>query len=150
VSYEHSQQGRWIQALLGGAIIVVVGAAALLDGPAWVRGVLILAAAIYYWLLITFGRLEVRIEAQVIAVSFGRGWPHRVIPLATVTAVAARRGRWWYGWGIRRIPSGWLWNVWGLDFVEIRHAGDKIFNVGTDEPLALVAAINQGIDPSVP
>ena len=59
------------------------------------------------------------------------------------------KGKWWYGWGIRRIPSGWLWNVSGLDGVEFRLESGKAFSVGIDEPDALVAAVTPWIPRAV-
>jgi hypothetical protein len=46
-----------------------------------------------------------------------------------------------YGWGIRWIPGGWLWNVSGLDGVELVLVNNRRFRVGTDEPEQLAAAI---------
>jgi hypothetical protein len=58
-------------------------------------------------------------------------------------ASAARivRNRWWYGFGIRLIPHGSLWIVWGLDAVELNLVTGKVLRIGTDEPGALLAAI---------
>ena len=41
---------------------------------------------------------------------------------------------WIYGWGIRWIPGGWLWNVSGLDGVELALVSGRRFRIGTDEP----------------
>ena len=49
--------------------------------------------------------------------------------------------RWWWGWGVRYYGQGWLYNVSGLDAVEIRLKSGKHIRIGTDEPEALVAEI---------
>jgi hypothetical protein len=51
------------------------------------------------------------------------------------------RNKWWYGWGIRLTPHGWLFNVGGLDAVELELASGRKFRIGTDEPQGLLNAI---------
>ena len=43
------------------------------------------------------------------------------------------RNSWWYGWGIRLTPHGWMWNISGLDAVELTYRNGKKFRIGTDE-----------------
>lgn len=50
---------------------------------------------------------------------------------------------WYYGWGIRLPPHGWLFNVSGLDAVEIELAFGRTFRVGTDRPGELAEAIQK-------
>ena len=38
---------------------------------------------------------------------------HNIIGISQV------RNKWYYGWGLRGIPGGWMFNVWGLDDVEL-------------------------------
>jgi hypothetical protein len=51
------------------------------------------------------------------------------------------RNKWYHGWGVRKIPGGWMYNVWGLDAVELELASGKKFRIGTDEPQDLAAAL---------
>ena len=57
--------------------------------------------------------------------------------------VDARRVRnsWWHGWGIRKVQRGWMYNIAGYDAVELELRSGKVFRIGTDEPGALLAAI---------
>jgi hypothetical protein len=59
-----------------------------------------------------------------------------------VSAWQAVRNPWYVGWGIRMGPSGVVWNVSGLDAVELA-LSEKRFRIGTDEPEALVEAITR-------
>jgi hypothetical protein len=52
------------------------------------------------------------------------------------------RNRWYYGWGIRITPRGWLYNVSGLDAVELALKNGKCVRIGSDEPHALARAID--------
>ncbi len=51
------------------------------------------------------------------------------------------RNRWYYAWRIRYIGTDWLYNVAGLDAVEIILTSGTRTRSGTDEPAALVAAL---------
>jgi hypothetical protein len=48
---------------------------------------------------------------------------------------------WYYGWGIRLTPTGWLWNVSGLARVEVQFDDGHRFRVGSDEPNRLAEAL---------
>lgn len=73
--------------------------------------------------------------------AFGWGWPRRVIDVADITAFRPVRNKWWYGFGIRVISGGWMYNVWGLDAVELDLASGRKFRIGTDETIDLAAAL---------
>ena len=83
------------------------------------------------------------IDQSAIQLAFGPGWPRKSIRLAEVRGAEPVRNRWWYGWGIRITPHGWLWNVSGLDAVEVLLASGRRTRIGTDEPQELTAAIRQ-------
>ncbi|HEC09816.1 MAG TPA: hypothetical protein ENI86_09655 [Acidimicrobiales bacterium] len=95
----------------------------------------------------TFGRLTVVVEPEVVKVWFGPGWIRRTIPVSQIRAVRPVRNRWWYGWGIRRIPGGWMFNVSGLDAVELDLTTGTHFTIGTDEPEALAETIRGVLPP---
>ena len=52
---------------------------------------------------------------------------------------------WYYGWGIRLTPRGWLFRVSGFNAVEIKFRKGKRFRIGTDVPQELEEAIRQTI-----
>ncbi len=53
------------------------------------------------------------------------------------------RNSWWYGWGVRKVPGGWMYNVWGYDAIELELASGKVFRIGTDDPDGLLAALTE-------
>ena len=69
----------------------------------------------------------------------------RAIRLFDIAEARAVRNRWWYGWGIRLTPHGWMFNISGLDAVEIEYTNGRKFRIGTDEPNELEEAIMQAI-----
>jgi hypothetical protein len=88
-----------------------------------------------------FSRLEVTVHDGLIVAAFGFGRPHREIELADVTAVRQVRNTWIQGWGVRKVSRGWMYNVWGLDAVEIELSSGKVFRIGTNDPENLLAVI---------
>ena len=72
---------------------------------------------------------------------FGPGlWTYR-LPLDQIENVATVRNQWWQGFGIRKGPGFWLYNVSGLDAVELRLKSGDVRRIGTDDPHGLAAAL---------
>jgi hypothetical protein len=133
--YAHTQVG-W---LVGGTLApVVVAGAAVLSGSV-IAGAGILALAVAIGLL--FGTLTVRVSGKELTLRFGVGLVRKRVDLGQVTACRAVRNPWYYGWGIRWIPGGVLYNVSGFSAVELALAGGRRLRVGTDEPEALLTAL---------
>jgi hypothetical protein len=88
-----------------------------------------------------FCTLTVRIGGGEIECRFGPGLISKHIPLAAVRGARPVRTEWYQGWGIRLTSDGWLFNVSGLDAVEVELADGKRIRIGTDEPQTLAAAI---------
>jgi len=88
-----------------------------------------------------FATLTVEVDREAVRLHFGVGLVRKSIPLAHVSAWQAVRNPWYWGWGIRLTPCGVLWNVSGLEAVELALPGGRRFRLGTDEPEALVSAI---------
>ncbi len=127
--YKHTQNG----ALMIGASLVAAGFVfyyLLNGGPLWLWIVLALTAAMG----IVFSSLTVTIDDTHITAAFAPGWPRLSVPLTDIAEVRSVRNPWYYGWGIRLTPQGTLYNVSGLDAVEIRTKKGKAFRIGTDEP----------------
>jgi hypothetical protein len=91
----------------------------------------------------SFRSLTVEVDDDEIRLQFGDGPIRKSIALADVTGVKTTRTSPLSGWGMRFIGGGWLYNIYGLDAVELSLAGGKRVLVGTDEPDILAAAINE-------
>lgn len=101
--------------------------------------------AIELILLILFSTLNVRIEDKNLIVKFGIGVIKRKFNLDDIESCKAVKNTWYYTWGIKIIPNGWLFAVSGFKAVELKLRTGKIFRVGTDEPQELEKAINKAI-----
>ena len=122
------------------AFAVVVSAIAFTADTA--AGWLVLAPFVgILAVVVVFSRLTVTVTSGLVTAAFAWGWPRRRVELATVRAVHRVRNKWYYGWGIRKVPRGWMFNVWGLDAVELELESGKVFRIGTDEPDELVGTL---------
>ena len=100
----------------------------------WVTGLLVVV-------LLNFCTLTVTVSDGWLDCRFGLGLIWRRIRLSDVQLAEPVRNKWYYGWGIRLTPYGWLWNVSGLDAVEVTFANGRKFRIGTDDPEPLLTAI---------
>jgi len=104
----------------------------------WILSAASVILIVTAWL---FSSLSVEVADGEVRVRFGPGWPRRTIPVSDIHGASKVRNSWWYGWGIRYTPHGWLYNVQGLDAVELDLAGGRQFRIGTDEPRELARAV---------
>jgi hypothetical protein len=88
-------------------------------------------------------RLTVVVDARVVTASFGWGWPRRSIERSEIESMVQVRNSWWHGWGIRKVSRGWMYNNAGRDAIELRLRSGRVFRVGTDQPVELVAAVTR-------
>jgi hypothetical protein len=132
--YRHTQTG-WV--ILGvAAALIALGWATL---PPGVPAAPMLLIAVLVALL--FGTLTVEVDHEAVRLRFGVGLVRKRLPLRDVQAWREVRNPWYCGWGIHAAPGGVLWNVSGLDAVELTLDGGRHFRIGSDEPADLAAAI---------
>ena len=143
MTYGHTQTAYWpwVAALVGIVVLAIVfGASDNFDGSNLaILLVLLLVVAAGF----VFARLTVTVDPVSVVAAFGVGWPRRQIAVGDIVAVRTVRNSWWYGWGLRKIPGGWMYNVSGYDAIELELRSGKVFRIGTDEPDALLAALPQ-------
>ena len=143
MNYKHKQIGYLIIAIfLIVELWIWIGYKILvsLDYIAFILGscVVLVPLALFYF-------LTVEIKEGFLHVRFGIGLIRKKFKLLDIVAVNVITNKWYYGWGIRMLENGWLYNVSGLDAVEIKMNNGKIYRIGTDESEKLQAAINGSI-----
>ncbi|MBW2636587.1 MAG: hypothetical protein JRC86_03500 [Deltaproteobacteria bacterium] len=137
--YRHTQRGTWFLALFAITIFIMVLISSF-QGWRWTSAIVLVILLIIAFL---FPSLTVEVGDGRIGCWFGSGLIRKKFDLAEITEVKAVRNRWYYGWGIRYTPQGWLFNISGLDAVELTFRSGKRFRIGTDEPDKLLLAISQ-------
>ena len=153
--YKHRQTG-WVFWIPLGAVVLGFGVAAYISHQRGLSGSLIamnfgLPAGVLLIALVLFGSLTVKVDDQLVDIRFGPGLIGKRLRLADVQSCRPVRNRWWWGWGIRRIGRGqWLFNVSGLDAVELSMKNGKRYRIGTDEPQRLCEVIQSKLPKTVP
>jgi hypothetical protein len=135
-TYHHTQPATAI--LLVCLAIAAVGAAIT-----WRTGHLSLVPMLIllFVLGIVFHSLTVEVGGGELRWHFGPGlWTYR-LALDEISSVSIVRNKWWNGFGIRMAPGFRLYNVSGLDAVELRLKSGDIRRIGTDDPHGLAAAL---------
>ena len=134
--YRHTQRGTL-------TIILCLAFAAFDAAIVWRSGQWPAAfvAVVLVAIAVVFSSLTVEISETELRWYFGPGfWSYR-LPLDDIEAVAAARNRWWNGFGIRMRPGFRLYNVSGLDAVELRLKSHEVRRIGTDDPQGLMKAL---------
>ncbi len=94
----------------------------------------------------TFARLTVTVDDQMIRIQFGVRIIRKNFPLKEIEAYRVVKNPWYYGWGIRFTPRGWLFNVSGFSAIELQMKNGKRYRIGTDDPDNLAAALDETLN----
>ena len=139
--YEHTQPGYAIGSIFIGTGLLIVLAMFTAEGQSAsvVTGVL----GLMFIGAVLFSSLTVSVTRATLKFYFGPGFWSKRIPVGDITSIRVVQNSWWYGWGIRYTPHGWLYNVSGLQAVEIEIEGDRSIRIGTDKPERLKKALLQ-------
>jgi hypothetical protein len=109
---------------LGGKAALFLPIALALGGIGWV-----------------FSSLTVEVSATELTWFFGPGLWRKSIERDEIVSAIPVRNEWWWGWGIHLTPRGWLYNVSGMEAVEIVLRSGKMLRIGSDEASALADAL---------
>ena len=135
--YHHTQRGILIVFVC--LALALLNAAIIWRSGQWSAAIILITLIA---VALVFSSLTVEINGKELRWYFGPGfWIYR-LPLDEIETVAAVRNHWWNGFGIRMRPGFRLYNVSGLDAVELRLKSGDVRRIGTDDPQGLSAALN--------
>jgi hypothetical protein len=137
VVYRRTQFGTVTVIAVGAAVALLAVLSALTGRHPVTVAVLLLLVAV----LGMFCCLTIEIDRWQLRCFFGPGLIRRTIAVHEIVSAQPVRNRWYYGWGIRLTPTGWMFNVSGLDAVELGLASGARFRIGTDRPGEVIAAL---------
>jgi len=140
--YHHTQIGYLTIIALAIALLF----SALLMAVAGIHWIAIVVLAILAICLVLFATLTVTIEGDILEIRFGPAIIRKKFSLKEIETCQVVKNPWYYGWGIRLTPQGWLYNVSGFYAVEIKMNDGKKYRIGTDVPNELEKAIRQAIE----
>jgi hypothetical protein len=98
---------------------------------------------VFTFLVVTlFYRMKTVVENGRLTVSFGIGLIRKSVDLNDVQEAKFVINPWYYGWGIRYIPNGRLYNLSGSEAVELsfRSTG-RVIRIGSPSARQLLAEI---------
>jgi hypothetical protein len=113
------------------------------DRPMGTNGYIIVTVICILIYFLFYG-LTTKITSDTITVSFGVGLIRKKIQLKRVNTVDTIKSPWYYGWGIRIIPNGTLYNISGTDGVELKfNDTNRIIRIGTKDSSTLKKEIEK-------
>jgi hypothetical protein len=80
-----------------------------------------------------------------VTVSFGIGLIKRSISVEQMQEISIVKNPMYYGWGIRMIPNGWLYNISGADAVELQLKTGRVVRIGSKDPNGLAEAVRRAV-----
>lgn len=143
--YTSKQVAAWafvIAGLVGAVGLALLATFAPAGRPEAIVGVVMLGVAL---LVANFAVLRVRVSDADVSWSFARFIGRRV-PLADIRGAEVRHSPWYWGWGIRWTPRGWLWRSHGLDVVWLQLTNGKEIGIGSSDPKRLAHAIRERLE----
>ena len=143
--YQHTQIGYLIIIALAIGLLFIACLMAVY-GFNWIAFAVLIISGVC---LVLFATLTGSIKEDILEIRFGPGIIRKKFPLKDIESCQVVKNPWYYGWGIRLTPHGWLYNVSGSYAVEIKMKTGKKYRIGTDVPNDLEQAIRQSIEKTV-
>jgi len=113
------------------------------DRPLATDGFLIINLIIILIYFLFYG-MTTRITANSIRLSFGMGLIRKTIQLSQIIAVETVKNPWYFGWGVRLIPNGMLYNITGTSAIELKFKHtNKVLRIGAKDSLKLKQEIEK-------
>ena len=139
VPYRHTQTGlflRWITAPPALGLFVA--------GYVAGKGLLFLPLALVLGAVSgVFSSLTVEVSEDQLVWYFGPGIWRKSVARREIETVTPVRNKWWWGWGIHLTPRGWLYNVSGMDAVQIALLNGTTIRIGSDEVAELARVLSR-------
>ncbi|HRG79351.1 MAG TPA: hypothetical protein PL167_07055 [Cyclobacteriaceae bacterium] len=115
------------------------------DRPLETNGFLIINLIIILIYSLFYG-MTTRITDDSIRLSFGIGLIRKTIQLNQIMTIETVKNPWYFGWGVRFIPNGMLYNITGTAAIELKFKHtNKVFRIGSKDPLKLKQEIEKGL-----
>jgi len=145
--YSENQSGLWIVLILFSIGLLSIFPILTKDINIISHWLMLMAVGIIIICGLLFYNLKTSVFRDKIRLTFGIGIIQKNIDMSLVKSVEVVRNNWIYGWGIRYVFNGWMWNIYGLDAVELKFKDKKsIFRIGSQHPKNLKEKIEEMIN----
>ena len=100
-----------------------------------------IAVAFLVLVAVLFSSLTIKVDDQSLVWYFGPKFWKKQIALSDIRSVTAVATKWYWGYGIRLTPNGWLYTVSGLSAVEVELSSGDTVLLGTGDVQGLKSAL---------
>ena len=145
MQYSHTQSGTLLKVILSVSVVFCFVMVAVNQSASAIAFTLYGMIALLVCLTWLFSSLTVEVDGEELRHYFGPGFWKKTYLLEDIESIKQVRNSWIFGWGIRITPHGWLYNVSGLDAVQIQLRSGRKFRIGTDDPQGVISAISGNI-----
>ncbi|KNC67620.1 hypothetical protein [Pseudoalteromonas ardens] len=141
MDYKHTQIGTAILAVMGTSALVLAYSAIVKPEDNANFAFLVVGV-----IAILFSSLTIKIGEGQIRWFFGPGFWRKSLDYTQIDSAKIIKTKWYNGLGIRLLSTGWLYNVSGLDAVELKLKDGTTVSLGTNEPEKLLEAIKKALE----
>ncbi len=104
----------------------------------------LIANGTFVLIYLLFYGMTTTIEKGKIKITFGLGLIRKTIETNKIKNIYVVTNPWFYGWGIRLIPNGWLYNISGSNGIELKfNDRERVIRIGTKDPAQLKNEIDK-------
>jgi hypothetical protein len=137
MNYYYKDVGIWIMGVMG---IGILGMSAVLIWEGFNLGAIV-GIGVLIIVCVLFGAMTIEINDRLLKVVFGIGIIRKTVALQDIDRCSIVEIPWYYGWGIRLTPCGWLYRLSGSKGVLVTMKTGKQFQIGLMDPLPLQQAV---------
>ena len=145
--YKHTQFGAITLAvfLLTGILAAYIILSMLADGRLLVA---LITTGLYLLIVALFYAFTIEVSEGKLKFWFGIRAISKSYSLGEIQSTQEVENPWYYLWGIKSIPGGWLYAIAPGSAVEIVFRNSKIIRLGSNQPKELKQALDEAISVS--
>ncbi len=136
MQYSNKQTATALLLVMGSAICIVLLTVGNKNSEFMWPVIIILGVVTFL-----FHSLNIQVNSEAITWSFGPGFWKKSINIDSIKSVKVIKTKWYYGLGIRFIPTGWLYTVSGTTAIELELKNGNKVSLGTNDSENLIKAI---------
>ncbi len=142
IAYKNTQTGYWVILPIIIFAVILYATVPLEKFTMFHYGLLCL----FIVLGVLFYSLTVEVKHGLVKCYFGQGMIGKEIRVVDISACERIKLPWYWGWGIRWTPLGWMYNISPTKGVKLTLTSGKHFIIGSNEPEELCAAIREEME----
>lgn len=113
------------------------------DRPINTGGFVLINIILVLTYLLLYG-LTTTVTPERLTVSFGIGLIRKTIALSSIKTITVVTNSWYYGWGLRFIPNGMMYNISGFKAIELSLTDSgRVVRIGSRQPEKLKEEIEK-------